>query len=114
MVLNKLLQKMEYETRLANNGQEAVNYMEQDNADLILMDCQMPVMDGYEATKANPPTYPAVKSNADHRSNSKCQGSQTRSGAQVGMNEFMCKPVDAQTLRNQIEHFLDQKPRPLI
>lgn len=114
MVLNKLLQKMEYETRLANNGQEAVNYMEQDNADLILMDCQMPVMDGYEATrrirnlpgsKSQTPII-AVTANARESDKERC--------TEVGMNEFMCKPVDAQTLRNQIEHFLDQKPRPLI
>ncbi len=112
MVLNKLLQKMNYETRLANNGKEAVAYMEQNEVDLILMDCQMPVMDGYEATrrirdlpgqKCKTPII-AVTANARESDKERC--------TEVGMDEFMCKPVDAKTLQNQIEHFLDQKPKP--
>jgi len=48
----KLLEKEGYQVALANNGQEAVNLHGQEPFDLILMDIQMPVMDGFEATAA--------------------------------------------------------------
>lgn len=48
----ELLHQGGIETELANNGQEAVSRLASDHQfDLILMDCQMPVMDGYEATR---------------------------------------------------------------
>jgi signal transduction histidine kinase/DNA-binding response OmpR family regulator/HAMP domain-containing protein len=38
--------------RIAENGQEALDWIERERFDLVLMDCQMPVMDGYAATRA--------------------------------------------------------------
>ena len=38
--------------RMAENGQEALDWLERESFDLVLMDCQMPVMDGYAATRA--------------------------------------------------------------
>jgi len=47
----ELLMSHEIEVKIANNGQEALQILEEDEFDGILMDCQMPVMDGYEATQ---------------------------------------------------------------
>jgi CheY-like chemotaxis protein len=44
------LKKLGYETHVARNGQEAVDACTRHSYDLVLMDCQMPVMDGYDAT----------------------------------------------------------------
>jgi signal transduction histidine kinase/CheY-like chemotaxis protein len=48
----KLLDMMGAEVELAGNGQEALEVVQEQEFDLVLMDCQMPVMDGYEATGA--------------------------------------------------------------
>jgi len=46
----KLLQMMGAEVTVANNGEEAVALVQEDSFDLVLMDCQMPIVDGYQAT----------------------------------------------------------------
>jgi CheY-like chemotaxis protein len=47
-----MLAKLGLQWQLANNGAEAVALVQAHDFDLVLMDCQMPVMDGYEATAA--------------------------------------------------------------
>ncbi|MCG8669189.1 MAG: response regulator [Pseudomonadales bacterium] len=46
-VLNKMVQKQGYSTITAENGQQAVDLLEHFKVNLILMDCQMPMMDGF-------------------------------------------------------------------
>ena len=45
------LKKLGYQMTIANNGKECLTILEQKPFDLILMDCQMPIMDGYQATE---------------------------------------------------------------
>ena len=51
MLCRQVLQKMGIEVDVAENGQQAIDALAKDRFDLVLMDCQMPVMDGYEATR---------------------------------------------------------------
>ncbi|MBM6550919.1 PAS domain-containing hybrid sensor histidine kinase/response regulator [Marinomonas ostreistagni] len=48
----ELLTQQHIQLSTANNGQEALELLQQEAFDMILMDCQMPVMDGYQATRA--------------------------------------------------------------
>lgn len=50
-VLRQLLHKLHHHTALAENGAEALEHLETESFDIVLMDCQMPVMDGFEATR---------------------------------------------------------------
>jgi len=51
MVTKKLLDKSEHKCKIAENGQEAINLVEKNTFDLILMDIHMPVLNGFEASK---------------------------------------------------------------
>ena len=47
-----MLERLGHRVEIANNGQEAIEAVFNDSYDLVFMDCQMPIMDGYEATQA--------------------------------------------------------------
>lgn len=50
-IVSAFLEELNYKFVCAHNGQEAINYLENNKADIILMDIQMPILNGYEATK---------------------------------------------------------------
>jgi signal transduction histidine kinase/CheY-like chemotaxis protein len=88
------LKKLGYATRAVGNGKEALEAVSQDSYDLILMDCQMPEMDGFEATQkirklelqrgTHTPII-ALTANAMREDQLRCM--------EVGMNEFLTKPI---------------------
>jgi CheY-like chemotaxis protein len=91
----------------AENGEMAIALFEKNNIDLILMDIQMPVMDGYEATKyirqlpsANAQTVPiiAMTANVFKEDIDQCIA--------AGMNEHLGKPIDFTQLFNILTKYL--------
>ncbi|MFZ3231421.1 MAG: ATP-binding protein [Pseudobdellovibrio sp.] len=99
MVAIAMLEANGYRADIANNGLEAVNLHTANKYDLILMDCQMPVMDGYEATlkircfDLNV-LIVAMTANAFKETKEKC--------LEVGMNDFVTKPIDDKKLAELI------------
>ena len=90
----------------ANNGQEGVTALQENHFDLILMDLQMPVMDGYEATIAirngeageQKKNIPIIALTADVMETTK------ERVLEIGMNKYMSKPVDKELLfKNVVE-----------
>ena len=78
---------------LANNGVEALTLLEHNTYAAVLMDCQMPIMDGFEASRrirANPrfDSLPiiAMTGNVEASDHQRC--------LDCGMNDFISKPVD--------------------
>ena len=95
-----LLKQLDCIADMANNGSEAVDMAGKKKYDIILMDIQMPVMDGYEATElirlqVNRKT-PIIALTAKV-----FQEDQEKSAA-CGMNDFLTKPVETQALRKMI------------
>ena len=89
----------------AVNGAEGVRLAQSEKPDLILMDMQMPEIDGYEATrriKANATTAAipvmAITANA-------MTGDEDRARA-AGCDDFMTKPVDEDLLFAKLQHWL--------
>ncbi|MGO1500535.1 MAG: ATP-binding protein [Marinobacter sp.] len=97
MVAGMLLKKMGHLADTAENGQLAIEALEQQHYDLVLMDCQMPVMDGYEATRKirenqawkDLPVI-AVTANVMQGDKDDCFAS--------GMNDYITKPYNRQQL----------------
>jgi len=92
---------------LANNGQEAVNAVMEDNYDAVLMDVQMPVMDGYEATRTirDEPRFkdlPIIAMTAHAMA-----GDREKSIA-AGMNDHVSKPIDPHALFLTLQKYVDQ------
>jgi signal transduction histidine kinase/ActR/RegA family two-component response regulator len=110
MVLSKLVRQLNCITLLANNGEEGLKQVQNNPIDLILMDCQMPVMDGFEATERirkltapkNRIPIVAVTANARDEDKNRC--------FDVGMDGFLSKPVDFRSVRQAIlEQLAKQK-----
>ncbi|WP_269471134.1 response regulator [Thiomicrorhabdus aquaedulcis] len=97
MVAVKLLQKFGYQSQVAHNGKEGVEAFNAESFDLILMDCQMPIMDGYVATatirQSHAKQIPIIglTANAMEGDREKC--------LQSGMNDYLSKPIDIEKLK---------------
>ncbi|MEY8849559.1 ATP-binding protein [Psychroserpens sp. XS_ASV72] len=106
MVMKKMLSSHpEVDFSIANHGEEAVEFLKNEYFDMILMDLQMPVMDGYEATKL-------IRSG--HLGNSVCDipiiavtADATEATRQkvlaLGMNDYITKPVQRDLLFDKMK-----------
>lgn len=99
-LLTALLKKLGLTSKEASNGKEALLLHEQTDFSLILMDCQMPVMNGFEATKAirrgTKADIPiiAVSANANDEDIEMCY--------EAGMDDFLAKPVTPERLAQKM------------
>ncbi|NJD39703.1 MAG: response regulator [Geobacter sp.] len=111
-VTRKILMKAGYLVDVANNGQEALLALEQHDYDLVLMDCMMPVLNGYEATafirdpasKVCNHAVPiiALTANAMKEDHDVCLA--------AGMDDYHAKPIEYPQLLAQLEKWLKQTP----
>jgi two-component system sensor histidine kinase/response regulator len=105
-----MLLRLGYQTDVAGNGQEAVDGVMTVPYDLVLMDCQMPVMDGFEATRiireregtARHTPIIAVTANAMEGDRERC--------LTAGMDDYLAKPFRAGDLRRALARWLPAGP----
>lgn len=106
-VVLAMLKKLGYTADIANDGAEALNILSYKYYDLIFMDCQMPIIDGFEATRrirkgegvVDPKvTIVALTANAMASDKAKC--------FDVGMDDFLSKPVTPKDIAGILEKWL--------
>jgi two-component system, sensor histidine kinase and response regulator len=107
-VAQAMLKKMGLRADVVANGQEAINALQTIPYDLVLMDCQMPNMDGFEATrcirqqgsKTLNPYVPIIAMTA-----ATMQGDREKC-IQAGMSDFIAKPVQQKELTEMLGRWL--------
>jgi CheY-like chemotaxis protein len=110
-VASILLRKLGYTVEVVDNGAEAVAALARRRYRLVLMDVQMPVMDGYEAVRrirqgedgVLEPTVLIVALTAHAMA-----GDRQRC-LDAGMDDYLAKPIDAAALADLLEHLLDSR-----
>ena len=111
ILVQEIMKSMGLKSSLAENGLEAVTLFRRHRFDLVLMDCQMPVMDGFEATKLireieserDYPRTPIIALTAAARAE------EYEQALSSGMDEFMTKPFNVAQLENRIVATLTHK-----
>ncbi|MNQ61616.1 Sensor histidine kinase RcsC [compost metagenome] len=105
LVAKGMLAKLGCEVLLASHGAEALSRLEQNPVDLVLMDCNMPVMDGYEATRrirqsGRWPDLPiiALTANALPDERERCRA--------AGMDDYLAKPFRREELVALLDSWL--------
>ncbi len=109
IVAKDMLETFGIKVKIADNGKKAINLLTKHHFDLVFMDCQMPIMDGYEATQhirnskqtainSNIPII-AMTANAMHGDEQKCYD--------VGMDDYLAKPFDLTTLLTILTDWLN-------
>ncbi|HSR54272.1 MAG TPA: CHASE domain-containing protein [Acidobacteriota bacterium] len=100
----RLLERLGCEAEVASNGRKAVSMFQRSDYDLVFMDCQMPEMDGYEATaeirrlqgEEEVPII-AMTAHAMQGSREKC--------LQAGMDDYIAKPVSKEALQTILDRW---------
>jgi len=108
----EVLREMGHWSEVAGNGQEALEALRRQEFDVVLMDCQMPVMDGYEATRcmrrgeaggaARQLPVVALTANALSHDRDLC--------LQAGMSHYLSKPFDPEQLMVVLDQVIAGKP----
>ena len=107
----RILEKMGFEVVAVNNGQAAITALEEAFYDIVLMDIQMPILDGLAATQAIRagdrkllnPNIPIIAMTAHA-----LKGDRERC-LEVGMNDYVAKPIQPETLSDKLAQWLGQR-----
>jgi PAS domain S-box-containing protein len=107
-IASRLLERMGHHVDVVADGRQAVTAVERSDYDLVLMDCQMPTMDGYAATRAirslkRGRSMPIIALTAN------AMAEERRRCLDAGMDDYLAKPVSAEQLYDALERL----PTPL-
>jgi CheY-like chemotaxis protein len=108
--MKMLMKELGYEVTIANNGLEAVNFVKEEDFDLIFMDIQMPKMNGLEATK--------IIKDLDRKRNIPIVGlsanafqDDVNEAIAIGMDSYIAKPVQVNDIALIIKKYFENKTK---
>ena len=103
MLMQAILENENYTVFLAKNGEEALDVIDKEHVDLVVLDIMMPQMDGYEFTKTlreNNNNLPILMVSAKH------QPADKHRGFLVGTDDYITKPIDEAEMLLRIKALL--------
>lgn len=110
LLISEMLKEMGATVSIAKDGSEAVDLHKREHFDVILMDCLMPVMDGYEAVKCIKdlqsgwlPPIVALTANAMKGDRERCLSE--------GFDDYLAKPVQIEELREKLVELITLWPK---
>jgi len=112
--ISRLLDKWDYTADIVSNGHKAVAAVTEASYDIILMDVQMPEMDGFEATakirelEAQKGVHTPIIAMTAHA----MKGDRERC-LEAGMDDYVPKPISSKALANAIRNLIKAKPEPI-
>ncbi|MCC5815634.1 MAG: response regulator, partial [Leptospira sp.] len=108
MIASKIFKKLGIEIELATNGKQSIEKLKDNHFDLIFMDIQMPIMDGFEATKWIRGNFDdntkrdvpiiALTAHAMAGDKEKCLA--------IGMNDYITKPITIESIMNVLQKYI--------
>ncbi len=108
-----MVERLGCQATLANNGKEALEKVVREDYDLVFMDCNMPVMNGYDCTKQiriyegdQAGRLPIIAMTANNSEN------EERICREVGMSDFLSKPLSLAGLREKLTYWYGNNPVP--
>jgi CheY-like chemotaxis protein len=107
----RLLERLGYVADVVQDGAEALAALGRERYGLVLMDCQMPVMDGYEATREIRRREGAVAHTPIVALTAHALSSNRTLCLETGMDDFLSKPVNPIELRRVLDTWLERGPR---
>jgi PAS domain S-box-containing protein len=106
----RMLEKLGYRCDVADNGIEALKALGNISYDLIFMDCQMPEMDGYEATREIRKIQGAAKHTPIVAMTAEALEGDREKCINAGMDDYLSKPIQINNLKMILEKYLSQEP----
>jgi CheY-like chemotaxis protein len=106
-LIQHILSRLGYKVTMKENGQDAINEVHQNSYDIVLMDVQMPEMDGLEATRIirksdiMQPIIIALTANAMQGDQEEC--------LRAGMNDYLSKPLKLEELVLMLEKWYGRR-----
>jgi signal transduction histidine kinase/CheY-like chemotaxis protein len=109
LLAQKLLERWGYRTEIVGNGREAVEAARRVTFAAILMDCQMPQMDGFEATAAIRQAEGQSRRTPIIALTAHAMSADRERSLRAGMDDYLSKPVDPDLLRRVLSRWLPQQ-----
>jgi PAS domain S-box-containing protein len=108
-IARKMLQKLGYYADVVGNGLEAINALRSAPYDIVLMDCQMPECDGYQATGLIRTSESSFKNICILAMTANAMAGDSEKCLEAGMDGYLTKPISAAKLQVEIEEWIGKK-----
>lgn len=112
-IVVRMLEKKGWKAKAVSDGQEVLDALKNESFDLILMDAQMPNIDGFEATRrVREMEGPAGRHTAIIALTARAMTDDRRKCIECGMDGYISKPIDREQFFQTIENYFNQRKEP--